>query len=454
MPDRHRPKTRRRALRLLRHALPCVVLVLSCGEGDAGGPRLPADARDVFDGVEPCAPDHSAAIPARPRVGSWLPVELEGTHCSDGSPYKFFVSYSGNSNDLAVMFEPGGACWDYEGCTGQGPRGAANPAGIPDDHMETWGLAYPLWADLPLEEGDDGTPLNFAREWNRVFLPYCTGDVFAGNLTRTYTSADGEDSIEYRHVGRKNLERVAEWLDAEFQTVPRLLVGGCSAGGAGALINYHLLREGIQGVQCGYLVSDSGPIFPAGGPSDPLQETIREAWNTEAIFASLEPLAEEILGAGAGELLFDDPGAMSELLAVAHPQDRLALTVYRWDFNYSLYSYDTFYDMPSDARIHDLWGQELDALVAQYDLYPNLAYYIAHARPDNCSHCLSIVPLDHLEEALAGQPYLGTEIEEADVDLHDFYLEVLDNPRPLPSYREQNPPEGEGLSPAQTEACR
>jgi hypothetical protein len=38
-----------------------------------------------------------------------------------------------------VSVEPGGACWDYESCSGAGGiRGAANPHGIPDDHMDRY----------------------------------------------------------------------------------------------------------------------------------------------------------------------------------------------------------------------------------------------------------------------------------------------------------------------------
>ena len=94
-----------------------------------------------------CAPDESAPVPANrcttdstntalPQCGTWLKVEIPGTVCSDGSQYKFFVNYSNKSNDLEVNFEPGGACWDYDSCSGAGGvRGAANPHGIPDDHM-------------------------------------------------------------------------------------------------------------------------------------------------------------------------------------------------------------------------------------------------------------------------------------------------------------------------------
>jgi len=40
------------------------------------------------------------------------------------------------------------------------------------------------------------------------------------------------------------------------------------------------------------------------------------------------------------------------------------------------------------------------------------------------------------------------------MDLHDFYMHVLSDELPLRSYRELDPPRGEGLTPAQTSACR
>src|SRR5262249_35620482 len=155
----------------------------------------------------------------------------------------------------------GGACWDYDSCSGKtGVRGAANPDGIPDDHMSTYQFLNLLRR----------TPDNPAQDWNMVFIPYCTGDIHTGNKVATSTSADGTDQITFRHVGHDNTMKSIAWMASAFTHIPRLFVTGCSAGGIGALQNYLYVRDGLTGAQCGYLLDDSGPAFHSDGPSKQL----------------------------------------------------------------------------------------------------------------------------------------------------------------------------------------
>ena len=67
--------------------------------------------------------------PPRESYDTWLKVEPPGVVCGNNSQYKFFVNYSNTTDNLVVVFEPGGACWDYDSCAGRnGIRGAANPS--------------------------------------------------------------------------------------------------------------------------------------------------------------------------------------------------------------------------------------------------------------------------------------------------------------------------------------
>ena len=70
---------------------------------------------------------------------NWQRVELPGTVCSNGSQYKFFTSTTTpGSNDLLILyFEGGGACWDYESCSGAA-RACSVPrtrTASPDDYV-------------------------------------------------------------------------------------------------------------------------------------------------------------------------------------------------------------------------------------------------------------------------------------------------------------------------------
>jgi hypothetical protein len=403
------------------------------GSAGRGGTHKP----DAGTDRSACVPDESAAVPSTrcstdgssgaPPCNQWVKVEPDGAQCGNGSQYKFFVNYSSTSNNLVVMFEPGGACWDYPSCSGTGGiRGAANPNGIPDDHLMN--LQY-----LNLLRRNDQNP---AQDWNMVFVSYCTGDVHTGNKVATYEDPSGGPALTYRHVGHDNTMKVISWLNDTFKTVPRLLVTGCSAGGIGALQNYFFIRQGMPGAQCGYLLDDSGPAFHSDGPSKQLHEKIREAWN-------LDPLLDQLDGKIPVKIadLKQDFGLINTAIADLYPHDRLSLTLYRMDLNYSLYSYQRFFPGSTEDEIHKLWWQDVQALTASYDTRSNLAYYIPYFRHDNCSHCVSIPPVDHDNATILGEPWLGSEIEQSGINLKDFTTLVLDNTKPLQSYIEDPQPD-------------
>jgi hypothetical protein len=388
-------------------------------------------------------PDASAEVPKRTLAGVWQKVELPDTFCGNGSQYKFFVNYSNTSNNLLISFEPGGACWDYGSCSGDGGlRGAANPDGIPDNHMTSL-----KWEMLPLHRRDPSNPLS---DWNMVFVPYCTGDLHTGNNVISYPNPDPSGApLVFHHDGHKNVQRVIQWIALNFPTTPQLLVSGCSAGGTASVVNYHFIRKGLPGVQCAYMLDDSGPLFPSGGYSGPLHEKVRESWN-------LDPVIEEAVGNDfpgvSPDAVKADLSLINTALADKYPRDRLAVALYRLDYNYSLYSYERFYDFPPQAEIHRMWWADTQLLMAQFDTRPNLAYFIPYYRDDNCSHCMTIPPVDSGVITILAQPYKGSEIQAAGLNIRDYVVHLLDDSQPLQSYVEE-PQADEGLSPERAAEC-
>lgn len=369
-------------------------------------------------------------------AGSWRAVPIPGGTCSDGSEYKIFVNYAKDratreSNRVVVFFEPGGACWDYESCSGDaGIRGASNPNGIPDNHMSILAMLNPfasggspnalispiIWASNPIDRVQ-------TSEWNRVFIPYCTGDVFSGNTVAVYEDPSGQNPpLTFHHKGVVNVELAAEWISQEFAQPEQLLVAGCSAGGTGALTSYDLLRTALQPHKS-YLLDDSGPIFSAPGTGNhyPLQQRIKEAWN-------LQYLIDRQKLSMPGYDLDSDMGVINEALAETFPEDRLAVALFQRDRVYSGYSYARFFDLdeedPADREeILRLWNEDVDNLVALYDSHDNLSYYMPYMRPAIDSHCVSIID------------WTGTEIQERDMDMGDFIDELLTDGQ-VDSYKE------------------
>lgn len=346
-----------------------------------------------------------------PAYDEWLLVRLPGAVCGNNSEYKIFVNYHEGAKDLLVMLEPGGACWDFETCAGKVPLGAAHPNGVPDDLMFD-----PVTKNLsPLIRRDVEGP---TKDWNLVFIPYCTGDVHTGNNVIVYEDPNGvEPPLEFHHNGHNNIMTATKWMSDQFRDIDRLFVTGCSAGGAGSIINYHFFREGLPAKR-GYMMNDSGPIFTSLGPSGPLHTKIRSSWNVDSVLGLLPP----------GYEITDDFGILNGHLSDLYPDDRLSTVFFQRDFNYSRYSYERFYPDMTKDKILAFWAEDTDDMATQYDGFGNMAYYLPYWRGLNDSHCVSIIS------------YLDTEIEEKGVDLGNFIDDLLDDNKPLVSYRESVQP--------------
>lgn len=431
-----------------------LALALVSGSGCASSESSPATDAGAADSatVLPCTPDESAPVPERASYDTWTLVELPGTSCSDGSPYRFFANYSHTSNNVLIMFEYGASCWDYESCSRCGLStfcqsaklaGFTNNTGISTGHMDSHASYYALTAPSV------GDPSAF-RGWNIVYLPYCTGDMQMGSRAAVYTGADGTQ-LPYQHAGHDNMLLASSWIDQTFPTVPRLAVLGVSSGGTAALVNYHLLRSRIKGAQCGYLLNDSGPLFSSAGASGALHRTLQDAYNVEPL---IQMLGKD-LGPEAADAIHNDFGAWATVLAKAYPRDRLTTALFQHDLNYLFFSYDSIAPGAPYADLARAWQADLVALKAQHDSHANLAYFMPSFRPDNCSHALVIPPISHLRELVAGQLSLwfGTEIADDGTDLAAFMRALVNDAIPLRSHFEAADTDGE-FGEDGIEACR
>jgi len=377
-----------------------IAATFACSVAGPAPVEAESDAPESPDIGEPEPPPEPP--PAPPAYEQWVKIELPETYCSDGSQYKFFVNWREHAEDLLVIFEPGGACWDYASCSGElGTLGASNRHGIPDDHMNTWALHSPL-----VRRDTEQNPM---RTWNMVFVPYCTGDIHTGSATRVYTNAQATGQLTYRHVGHDNLLAVSDWLGWQFPATDRMYVGGCSAGGAGSNINYYFLREAIAPNR-GYLLNDAGPLFPNSVNSAPLHAQTYESWG----------IADAVADTPFAAALSEDFGSINADLAELYPADRLAISYFVRDYHYARYSYERFYEGIDEDGLHYKFWEDTLLLMDQYDAIDNLAYFLPYYRTLQKSHCASIVSF--------------SETDIGEWQLGDFIELILDDESPLRSF--------------------
>jgi hypothetical protein len=282
--------------------------------------------------------------PLTATANTWTWIDFPDSVCDDGTPTGIGVNLSDKSQDLLIFLMGGGACWDYESCvtsstSTHGPFGSKQFDG-------TKGL-FGLGGIL-----DRKAKSPFAG-YNLVFVPYCTGDVHAGDKVTRYEDGAGKMK-DFHHKGQPNLVAFLKRLAATVKSPSKLVVSGSSAGGFGAALNYDLIRRYFPKAR-GYLIDDSGP--PMIGEAIPLElhDKWYDAWGLEQTLTPLCPDCKR------------DFATLVPILAKKYQGDRMALL-----------------SNNQDSVIRGFFGQQ-SAMLFQMNLYamadqvitpqPNFRYY-------------------------------------------------------------------------------
>ena len=338
-----------------------------------------------------------------------------GAVCGNGSPYKFFVNRVPGSRNTLFVFEGGGACWDFESCTGS----VRNPNGIADDYMSFNQLASPFTFRL------HPTDRVKTQNWNIVYAPYCTGDTYTGDRVATYPNSDGsKPPLVWHFNGLRNTRAVVAWVRDHLPRAPQLLSWGCSAGGVGTLTNYHHVRRDLAPDR-GFMINDSGPVFPTIDSTDPrtpitspsvyLHRKIRAEWGLDEGLLSI--LKAELPGFTLGDI-----GSINTALAARWNNDRLGHVHFWDDLVYSRYSYASFYPeirnepdaLKRDALQLEKWRVDTEKLRVQLAGVSNSGGYFPRFRDVLQSHCASVIG------------FADADIQEQRLELRDFIASVLD----------------------------
>ena len=228
-------------------ALFCGVCV-ACGSsgtaGDAGSDAPAGDAAALDAGTDAKLGDPITGL----TPGSWTWVDFPGAQCRDGTPTGIGVSLSPNaSNKLMIFLEGGGACFNSATC-------ASNPFHF--DQSTFQGQFVPGESNAGIFARSDAE--NAVADWNMVYVPYCTGDVHAGNAPNaTVPGVSGKQQF----VGYTNMTQYLSRLVPTFSSASQVLLTGQSAGGFGAALEYvQVARAFGSGVEVD-LLDDSGPLM-------------------------------------------------------------------------------------------------------------------------------------------------------------------------------------------------
>jgi len=274
---------------------------------------------------------------------SWLPVE--GSRCARGATAGIGIRRGTQSEDLLIYLQGGGACWNRGTCAPShaqfGPlcnygadlcaldsEGGTKPISVhvaSSDPFPATGqgafvndLAVLDRTEI-LSASLEGNPFRGATA---IYVPYCTGDLHAGNATVEFDVRAGfglpVTKRAFHFAGAANMELYLAELKARFPQTRRIWLTGSSAGGYGATFNFERVRAAFPDAEV-HLLADSAPL-------------IQPHWWEQAKALWQPDFPSDCADCDQGL-----PNWLSHVLDGAGPRHRVALLAYDRDATLSYY---------------------------------------------------------------------------------------------------------------------
>jgi hypothetical protein len=256
--------------------------------------------------------------------------------CGNGVATGLGVNLTSRSTDLFIYLEGGGACWDALTCV----SGAA--ANLAKGYTKQNFLSDAFTATSKFDRSEARNPF---KDMSYVYVPYCTGDVHAGDAIQSY----GAGLPLVYHKGGKNMESYLHRLAATFPAATRVFLAGSSAGAFGAQLNYSRVAAAFPNAVV-HVLADCGPMI---NPAGTLLSTWMTAWKPS--LPSTCPTCAS------------DFTAYPDWLITQHPTSRIGLLAYERDPVLQLF----FGFTPDDQQ---KWTDAL--LASRYDSKPNARYFV------------------------------------------------------------------------------
>lgn len=270
----------------------------SSGSGGTGGSGAGGNDAPMCPPVNPFVGE---VVTAPANEWTWVPVKE--SLCRDGSETGFGIRLNPASDKVVIYLEGGGACFNATTC-------GINPGSFGQ-------LAFDGWKGTAGGTGifNAGSEENPLRDWNFVYVPYCTGDIHGGAADHVdvpgFTSPKNQSFMGY-----ENLHHYLNRLVPTFSSASQVLLTGISAGGFGAAYNYDRVAQAFCPTPV-TLLDDSGPPMSDKYITPCLQKQWKGLWGLTST-----------LPAGCPECNGPDGGGIVnyvDYIAQKYPKSRLGL---------------------------------------------------------------------------------------------------------------------------------
>lgn len=195
--------------------------------------------------------------------GEWTFVDFPDSRCMNDEATGIGVNLTSKSKDLVIFLQGGNACFNTVSCAITANEKTGYQQAEFDKEKAVLGAA-PLFS-----RADVNNPL---KDYNYVYVPYCTGDVHGGDASGVMAGG----KVRNFH-GYKNLDL---FLDRIIPTIPqagKVILAGVSAGGFGAAYNYDHVAKRFPNNKV-ILIDDSGPPMAEAYVPACLQKHLFDLW--------------------------------------------------------------------------------------------------------------------------------------------------------------------------------
>ncbi len=224
-------------------------VLAACGGGSETSTTDSDASADTVTSPTDTSGSLDTAVPSTPVTfaDQWERIDAPADcMCADGSPWAYFVREA-DPDKVVFLLDGGGACFSAEMCApGSGQYKEA--IGYDGGFSETNGVF------------DFDNPDNPLADYTMVFVPYCTGDVHAGNVTKDYGNG-----VVVEHKGFVNGSAALNALAERFPTAQEVIVAGVSAGSFPSAIYAGMAAELLPEAKIKVIADGSGAIPDAMG---------------------------------------------------------------------------------------------------------------------------------------------------------------------------------------------
>eukprot|EP00039_Didymoeca_costata_P019664 m.338438 g.338438 ORF g.338438 m.338438 type:complete len:399 (-) comp18422_c0_seq1:95-1291(-) len=169
--------------------------------------------------------------------------------CLDGTPAGYFISTNDDSNGWVIYLQGGGVCVTAKDCKERTYDSQGSSLYWEDYFFDNTNV---------LSDSDDGNPFG---EFNKLWVPYCTGDTWTG------TNPENEHVGGLATTGHNIITALLDYLHntTNFRFATHLLFSGGSAGGIGVFHNVDFVADRVRQLGISAIVKatpQAGYYFP------------------------------------------------------------------------------------------------------------------------------------------------------------------------------------------------